>query len=107
MFISKKKKRKGQSTLEYAVLIAIVVGALITMQIYIKRGIQGRLRSSSDDIGEQFSPGRTTSLYTYKSDYTALETVADLATKTEVQTQKQERIGSETVETEEGEWWPE
>ena len=46
----------GQSTVEYAVLIAVVVGALIAMQIYMKRGVQGKLRSATDDIGEQFSP---------------------------------------------------
>ncbi len=52
-------KMRGQSTLEYAVLIVIVVGALLSIQMYIKRGVQGRLKSSSDDIGDQFSPGNT------------------------------------------------
>ena len=55
----KKKKMKGQSTLEYAVLIIIVIGALLSIQIYIKRGVQGRLKSATDDIGEQYSPGNT------------------------------------------------
>ncbi len=50
---------KGQSTLEYAVLIMIIIGALLTIQVYIKRGLQGRLRSATDDIGDQFSPGNT------------------------------------------------
>ena len=55
----KKKKTRGQSTLEYAVLIIIVIGALLSIQIYIKRGVQGRLKSAADDIGEQYSPGNT------------------------------------------------
>lgn len=50
---------KGQSTLEYAILIIIVIGALLSIQVYIKRGVQGRLKSSADDIGEQYSPGNT------------------------------------------------
>ena len=50
---------QGQSTLEYAVLVVIIIGALLTIQVYIKRGVQGRLKSSSDDIGDQFSPGNT------------------------------------------------
>ena len=54
-----KKKTKGQSTLEYAILIIIVIGALLSIQIYIKRGVQGRLKSATDDIGEQYSPGNT------------------------------------------------
>lgn len=52
-------KRKGQSTLEYAVLIVIIIAALLAMNQYIKRGLQGRLKSSADDIGDQFSPGNT------------------------------------------------
>ena len=54
-----KKRQKGQSTLEYAILIIIIIGALLSIQVYIKRGIQGRLKSATDDIGYQFSPGNT------------------------------------------------
>ena len=54
-----KKRQKGQSTLEYAILIIIIIGALLSIQIYIKRGVQGRLKSATDDIGDQFSPGNT------------------------------------------------
>ncbi len=50
---------KGQSTLEYAVLIIIIVAALLSIQMYIKRGVQGRLKTSTDDIGDQFSPDNT------------------------------------------------
>ncbi len=49
--------KKGQSTLEYALLIAVVVGALLAMQPYLKRGVQGNLRDSSDQIGTQYSRG--------------------------------------------------
>lgn len=51
------RKKKAQSTLEYAVLIIIVIGALLSIQVYIKRGIQGRLRSAADDIGDQYKVG--------------------------------------------------
>jgi cytoskeletal protein RodZ len=60
--------KRGQSTLEYAVVIAVIVGALLATQVYIKRGIQGRFKQSSDDIGEQFSPGAS------KYDYTTVTT---------------------------------
>jgi len=56
-----KNDKKAQSTLEYAVVIVCVVAALLAIQVYIKRGIQGRLRSSADSIGEQYAPGNTTS----------------------------------------------
>ena len=54
-----KRRKKGQSTLEYVILIIIILGALLSIQFYIKRGIQGRLKSAADDIGDQFSPGNT------------------------------------------------
>ena len=54
-----KLRGQGQSTLEYAMIIAVVVGALIAMQIYMKRGLQGKLRESSDDIGKQFEAAAT------------------------------------------------
>jgi len=52
-------QKRGQVILEYAVLIVIIIGALLTIQIYIKRGVQGRLKSAADDIGDQYSDGNT------------------------------------------------
>lgn len=52
-------KRRGQSTLEYAVIIAVVVAALLAMQIYMKRGVEGKLRDSTDQIGDQFDAETT------------------------------------------------
>ncbi len=51
------RKIKGQSTLEYAMIIAVVVGAILAMQIYLRRGVQGRLRESIDSVGGQYSAG--------------------------------------------------
>jgi hypothetical protein len=53
-------KRRGQSTLEYALIIAVVLGALLAMNHYMRRGVEGKLRSSADSIGDQFSAGKTT-----------------------------------------------
>lgn len=61
------RKLKGQSTMEFAILIIIIIGALLTIQVYIKRGYQGRLKQAADDIGEQFSPGNTNSFITTKT----------------------------------------
>ena len=47
--------RKGQSTLEYAILIIVIIAALVSLQTYIKRGVQGRLKSATDDISDGFS----------------------------------------------------
>lgn len=49
------KKRNGQSVLEYIILIVIVIAALLTLQVYMKRGLQGRLKQATDDIGDQYT----------------------------------------------------
>ncbi len=48
------RNRKGQSTLEYAVLIAGVVGAVLIFAPYLQRVAQGRLKESSDRVGYRF-----------------------------------------------------
>lgn len=63
--------KKSQSILEYAVIIACIAAALVSMQIYIKRGIQGRLRQAADDIGEQYAPVNVDSNITITLDSTS------------------------------------
>ncbi|MDD3296159.1 MAG: hypothetical protein PHU64_02245 [Candidatus Omnitrophica bacterium] len=53
------KIQKAQSTLEYALLIGVVVGALLAMQNYLKRSVQGRMQVIGDQMGDQYSPGMT------------------------------------------------
>lgn len=60
-------QKRGQSTLEYAVLVIIIIAALLSIQVYIKRGVQGRLKSSADDIGDQYSVGNTNSVKRVRS----------------------------------------
>jgi len=57
-------KMKGQTTLEVVILIGFVVAALIAMGVYMKRGVQGRLRESTDQVGEQYSALNVESEYT-------------------------------------------
>jgi Flp pilus assembly pilin Flp len=92
------RAKKGQSTLEYAIIIAVVVAALLAMQIYVKRGVQGKLRSSTDEIGEQYSPGLTTGSYTTTTGSTSTEIVTPGgATTTGITRGSQDRTGGETV----------
>ncbi|MCU0666751.1 MAG: hypothetical protein MUF05_06630 [Candidatus Omnitrophica bacterium] len=114
-----RDSEKAQSTLEYAVIIAVVVAALIAMQTYFKRGVQGKIREASDQIGEQFSPGQTTNEYTIISNTESSEDVSgttedaaagdDVGAKTKTTTvskQKQTRTGTETVAKQSDEYWP-
>ncbi len=56
--------KTGQSTIQFAALMAIVVAGLLAMQIYAKRAFSGKLRAAADSIGEQYAPGQTTSTIT-------------------------------------------
>ncbi len=56
-----RKMKKGQSTMEYAIILIIVIGALLASQQYFKRGIQGRWKASIDDLADQYDPQATNS----------------------------------------------
>ncbi|MFH1441999.1 MAG: hypothetical protein ABIH18_08180 [Candidatus Omnitrophota bacterium] len=48
----RKWSKRAQSTAEYAILIAVVVGAVVAMQIYVRRGLQGRVKDVVDFTGD-------------------------------------------------------
>jgi len=56
-----RNMKKGNCVLEYMVLLAILVMALITMQSYIRRGLCGRYRDAGDTFGfgRQYESGVT------------------------------------------------
>ena len=85
-------QKRGQSTLEYAVLVVIIIGALLSIQFYLKRGIQGRLKSSADDIGDQYSVGNTNVLKTVKTHAKTRDTFQHGATNSVL-------VGKETTNT--------
>jgi uncharacterized protein (UPF0333 family) len=75
MFKILRKKKKGQSTLEFTILIIIIIGALLSIQVYIKRAVQGSLKSAADDISaEQFSIGNTNYTRRIQSSSTTVDT---------------------------------
>lgn len=116
-------RRRGYIALEYAVLVAVLVAALLTMQIYMKRGFSGRLRAAADAIsqGQGYAPRRTTADLTLstksrtltQSHLTFIKSVDDdngdgkvdgldlpdqaLVTSTEILSERAERTGQETV----------
>ena len=49
----------GQVTLEFALVVAVVAAALLSMAIYLKRSVSGKLREGADSVGEQYHPTQT------------------------------------------------
>jgi|GEM_PF-1545705 hypothetical protein len=60
----KGKKKSAQSFVEYSLLIAVGIAALIVMQYYFGRSVQGLLKQNVDNLGgeklsgQQYSPGK-------------------------------------------------
>ena len=104
MFIRRANK-KAQSTLEYAILISVLVAALIAMQTYLKRGVQGKIRESSDQIGESFSPGYTTSNRVTHSGSNITESQNQWDQTTTINNQWTNVVGAENVLAAECEYW--
>ena len=90
-------KRRGQSILEYAVLIGVVVAGLLGMQIYLKRGMMGGLKKSADGIGSQFDPKATVFTSNSQSSSNSTETLSGGITTTTVHLQTSNHEGSENV----------
>ena len=58
MFI---RSRKAQLFLEYTIVIALLVAALVAMRVYLTGAIQEKYKQSADVFGEgeQYEKGRT------------------------------------------------
>lgn len=56
------QRKKGSMALEYSVTIAIIIAALLGMQVYFKRAICSRWKDSGDvfGFGRQYEKGATT-----------------------------------------------
>jgi uncharacterized protein (UPF0333 family) len=92
-----QKRLLGQSTLEYAILVVVVIMALVGIQAYLKRGIQGRMRESADQIGDQFSAGLTTSNITSTSHAIVNEEQDAWSTTSRYTAQTSQRTGTESI----------
>lgn len=51
--------RKAQATLQYSLLIAVIIGVALIMQVYIKRSMQGRIQLVGDQLAEQYAVDET------------------------------------------------
>jgi len=61
-----RRKNLGQSTAEYAIVIGLVLAAATAMQIYVKRGIQAKIKGVVD-----YQPDTMFTTGQYEPDYSA------------------------------------
>lgn len=50
------KFKKAQATAEYAILFAVVIGAAMGVQAYVKRALQARIHDAADQFIDATSP---------------------------------------------------
>jgi hypothetical protein len=90
--------RRAQSTLEYAIIIAVVMAGLWFMQHYLKRGYQGKLRDAADQMGEQYDPAAYTSHFTLLQNSTVEQRNLNKVQNTNyTQNQINSKIGNENL----------
>ncbi|MBF0511590.1 MAG: hypothetical protein HQL13_04585 [Candidatus Omnitrophica bacterium] len=78
--------RRGQTIVEYTIIVIIIIAVSITMKNYFKRGLQGRWKASVDDLGEQYDPGHVTSNIQYSTQVNATSSVTAVSATTDEHT---------------------
>jgi len=80
--------KKGQSISEYVLILALVALVLTGMQVYVRRGLQGRVKDVADstiaEINKSLSGGQKVSSTQFEPDYRA--TTRNIAQNSIVQT---------------------
>lgn len=52
-----RNRKEGQSTVEYALIIGVIVAALVGMQTYVKRGLQARYHDGMNFLAAEVNTG--------------------------------------------------
>ncbi len=80
-------RRRGQSLWEYVAILGIVSLAVVAMQVYFKRGVQGRLKDLADSqiSSEQYVSGESKSDTVTTSQNSATSSLQGNVTSTTMQ----------------------
>jgi len=96
--------KRSQSLLEYSILFAVILSAILIMQFYLKRGYQGRLKREADTVGQQYSPGHTTSVIVNTNDSTSVSISENGIQTTSISPAEATSTKRETVDSYGKEW---
>ena len=86
---SKLMKRQGQSSAEYAAVIALIVAATVTMGTFIRRAMMARMAHEANQVDDQYEPYYAASEQSTVSESNVL-TFGDETTAQKAETSKQE-----------------
>ncbi|MFA5092496.1 MAG: hypothetical protein WC543_00930 [Candidatus Omnitrophota bacterium] len=79
-----KQKNLGQSTAEYAIVIGLVIAAVVAMQIYVKRGLQAKMRDAVMVKGDGADTLMTNEAYEPDYSSSSMDIVRTAAESTEM-----------------------
>lgn len=99
------RNKKGQSLIEYSLILGAIIVGILFMQLYVRRAIEGRMRSSADDIGDPYSSAATMNVTTNRESQISEVTNATGGTTTTYNYDRQTRTGNETMPAANAENW--
>ena len=92
---------RGQSTVEYVVVVAVVIAALLATTVYMKRGKMGDLGRATGQVGAQFNPHQLASKFATESASTRQELQVTSGARASIivpdTTETQSRVGAERL----------
>ena len=68
--------KKAQTLIEYVTILIVVMGVFLAIGTYIKRGIQGRMKDATDELGDQYDPRVANSLIEYRQVVNAITKIS-------------------------------
>jgi hypothetical protein len=80
-------RKRGQSTAEYAIVIGLVIAAAVAMQVYIKRGVQAKIKGVVD-----YAPDPMFTTGQYEPDYASSEMDSTRTSSTSIETKAQGEV---------------
>lgn len=89
-----KMSKKGQSTAEYAIVIGLVIAAIVAMQVYVKRSIQGKVKDAVD-----YNDSSSSSILGKTNQYEPYYATQDLTSTRQGMTRMETKTGGQVVRT--------
>jgi len=83
--------KKGQNIAEYVILVALIIAAAAAMQVYLKRGLQGRMADAVDHAPDLAVDGNTLSFATKQYEPYYANSASDVQSTQNYQDQIAER----------------
>ena len=87
-------KQRGQSAIEYSVILIVLMGAFLASANYFKRGVQGRWKESTDTLGDQYDPRTSNGVILHRILSNQTTALTSISTPQGLQTTRRDQTNS-------------